>query len=917
MFRIMRCLFGIVVIALLEQVIWQAGLASGAVAPEVKVFGAIGEGLRTPVRLAVGGDGSLYVADPRVGGVLEYTPAGRLVRVIGTGGAPAGVGVGGDGSLLVSRGSYVAVLGGDGEEQRRLVPSEGPFKAATGIAVDDTGTIYVTDSGANCVQVFSAGGAPLFRFGSFGLAQGIVYSDGAAPLARFNMPTAIAFEKQSRQLAIADTLNGRIVFYAVAGLSATSQPVRVIGSLGSGPLKFTAPQGVAFDYAGGALQRLYVVDTYQGNIQAIDPGASTTVNGRPVAGGFLSFIGGYGSGNGQLMVPSDLQFDAASGRLLAVNGYGNITVYGIDGGIDPAGLPLPGLGIDPVPAEITVSSLSLGGSMTEGASVSLSVAPPAMAGPVTYPSATSWSAVIDNLPTGQNTIAVAARNLAGNTSQSVTVTRLLPAPQLDITRIASYTPQSSQTIGGSVSAGAIVTIGNDRSGTVAGQVQGDSWSGTVPLLPGANTITVTARQPESATATVVTSIVLDSTAPVLSVSAIADDSYTSTPTQNISGTVSDPWLDKVTVNGEPVVLTGDRFSSAVTLSGGANSIVVAASDLAGNVSIDRRTVHFDTSLPVITVTAPADNAATSQETITLSGTTDKPATVTVNGIAAASTDSGWRADVKLGAGLNTILIGATDRYGNSSSLKRSIILDREAPVIAISQPGQDLASASPNLMLAGSASDATSFTLVASVNGQSVPLALSGGAFSLSLEFAAEGPYAVSLTATDAAGNVSSTGRNISYDITPPLLTVNPVTGYYPERLSGTVEAGAAVTVGDGTGPVGRVTTESTAWSADLAGISYDPATLRITAVDAAGNLSSRGLVVHEPDGDLTGDGSVTMADALLAIRIVTGGSVPTAEQLAHGDIGPLLAGRPNPNGKIELVDALLILRRAVGLKSW
>ncbi|WP_223913371.1 dockerin type I repeat-containing protein [Geobacter sp. AOG1] len=555
--------------------------------------------------------------------------------------------------------------------------------------------------------------------------------------------------------------------------------------------------------------------------------------------------------------------------------------------------------------------------MTAGASVSLSAPLPAVAGPVTYPSATSWTATIDNLSTGLNTINVAARNLAGSTSQSVTVSRLLPAPQLDITRVANYTAQSSQTIGGSVAAGSAVTIGNDRNGTVSANVDGSSWSGSVPLLPGTNTITVTASQPGSAIATVVTAIILDNAAPVLSVSAIADGSYTSTPTQNVSGTVSDPWLDKVTVNGQPVVLTGDRFSSAVTLSGGSNSIIVTATDLAGNTSIDRRTVYFDTTLPVISVTVPADNAYTSQETVTVSGTTDKPAIVTVNGIAAGQSDSGWQADVRLGAGLNTVLIAATDQYGNNSSLKRSITLDREAPVIAISQPGQDLATASPNLMLAGTASDATPFTLTASVNGQPVPLTLTGGAFGLPLEFAAEGPYVVTLTATDAAGNVSSSTRSITYDVTPPTLTVNPVTGYYPERLSGTVETGATVTTSDKNGPVGRVVIESSVWNADLSGVSYDSATLRITAVDAAGNQSTRGLVVHEPDGDLNDDGSVTMADALLAIRIVTGGAVPTADNLAHGDIGPLLAGRPNPNGKIDLVDALLILRRAVGLSSW
>jgi len=64
-------------------------------------------------------------------------------------------------------------------------------------------------------------------------------------------------------------------------------------------------------------------------------------------------------------------------------------------------------------------------------------------------------------------------------------------------------------------------------------------------------------------------------------------------------------------------------------------------------------------------------------------------------------------------------------------------------------------------------------------------------------------------------------------------------------------------------------------------------------------------------------DGAVTMADALTAIRLAVNNGTPTASQLSHGDIGPLLSGKPNPNGAIDLVDALLILRKAVGLKSW
>ena len=56
-------------------------------------------------------------------------------------------------------------------------------------------------------------------------------------------------------------------------------------------------------------------------------------------------------------------------------------------------------------------------------------------------------------------------------------------------------------------------------------------------------------------------------------------------------------------------------------------------------------------------------------------------------------------------------------------------------------------------------------------------------------------------------------------------------------------------------------------------------------------------------DGDISGDGSVNVADVLLAIRHVMGRIVLNSEQIARGDVYPATAG----DGAIDVSDLLLI----------
>ena len=289
----------------------------GAVAPLVSALPPVTGGVSTPVRLAADSSGNTYVSDPRGGGILTFDSSGNLLQTITTLKKVFGIAIAANDDLLVSQGTSVAVLN---KSTGALLSTFGTFISSNGITVDSSGKIYVTDSLNSCVQVFSAAyapvntgiaaaGKPANSFGTFGKATG-----------QFVRPTGISYEKISNQLAIVDTLAGQVQFYSPTGIYQSS-----IGSFGSGPLQFTAPQGIAFEYTkdGTALSRIYIVDSYQSNIQVID--AATRL--------YLSSMGGYGTAAGQLVTPGDLlydRFDPLNNRLMVANGTGKLALFSID-----------------------------------------------------------------------------------------------------------------------------------------------------------------------------------------------------------------------------------------------------------------------------------------------------------------------------------------------------------------------------------------------------------------------------------------------------------------------------------------------------------------------------------------------------------------------------------------------------------
>jgi hypothetical protein len=84
--------------------------------------------------------------------------------------------------------------------------------------------------------------------------------------------------------------------------------------------------------------------------------------------------------------------------------------------------------------------------------------------------------------------------------------------------------------------------------------------------------------------------------------------------------------------------------------------------------------------------------------------------------------------------------------------------------------------------------------------------------------------------------------------------------------------------------------------------------------------LTSGQAALDQRDGVLDAantSGVPQLGDALIVLKAAVGDLVLTPGQLFHADVAPLKDGRPNPDGKVDLGDVLLILRRVVHLVSW
>jgi len=266
------------------------------------------------------------------------------------------------------------------------------------------------------------------------------------------------------------------------------------------------------------------------------------------------------------------------------------------------------------------------------------------------------------------------------------------------------------------------------------------------------------------------SILVDSTPPNLAVITPEDGMITNLRFLEIVGTTDVG--AKVYINDQPVETRYTLISHTLVLAEGPNTIKVAAVDYLGNVNEIIRYVTLDTQAPYVAITNMEDGTQVNSAEITLIGETEtEDVTITIGGEEVKVKDGKFSAIVTLVEGINDIEIYAVDTVGNDRFSYLRVLLDQTAPWLRITSPTEEVLTMK-DFMVAGYVEQGSRIF----VNDREVTV--SYGYFETSVS-APEGPFDVTITSQDEAGNEMVNTVPLLIDTIAPSLEVTyPMEGF-------------------------------------------------------------------------------------------------------------------------------------------
>ncbi|MBK3734600.1 DUF4347 domain-containing protein, partial [Azospirillum brasilense] len=523
---------------------------------------------------------------------------------------------------------------------------------------------------------------------------------------------------------------------------------------------------------------------------------------------------------------------------------------------------------------------------------------------------------------GANPVSVTATDAAGNTSSAGTQTLTIDttAPNAPAVTSAALTNSATPVVSGTAEADSTVTV-TIGGATYTTTATNGSWSinlatavpatGSLSLnANGSNPVSVTATDAAGNISTAATqSLVVDTTAPAAPT--VTSSAFTNNTTPTIAGTAEAGSTVTVSVGGATYTTTAtnggtwDIDLATATPTTGTLSllpnvpvpVVATATDPAGNPSSPgTQMLTIDTVAP--NAPAVSSPALSNSTTPTITGTAEAGSTVTVSiggaTYTTTATNGTWSIDLatttptsgslSLNAnGTNAVSATATDAAGNTSTAgTQTLTIDTTAPTAPVVTSAALTNNATPTITGTAEAGS----TVTVSVGGATyTTTATNGGTWTLNLATAtptagsltldANGSNAISATATDAAGNVSTAGtQSLTIDTTAPNApaVTTALTNSAAPTIDGTAEAGSTVTVSVG-GATYTTTATNGTWSINLATATPATGTLSLnanganpvsaTATDAAGNTSTAGTQTLTID--TTAPNSPTVTSAVLS----------------------------------------------------
>ncbi|QDV86444.1 tRNA nuclease WapA precursor [Stieleria magnilauensis] len=409
-----------------------------------------------------------------------------------------------------------------------------------------------------------------------------------------------------------------------------------------------------------------------------------------------------------------------------------------------------------------------------------------------------------------------------------------PGAQQTLPDGTPVTALDAQRVSGLTNPGANIGVDFDADPTIDVNLLVDAtgeFSTPVTLTEGPNRISVYATDSFGQSASVVLDVVLDTTAPALSLSLAADSD--SDPIGDLQTTAESVTLEGRTEAGQPVQLfrNGDLINVVASMTADADGVIqfggqplqlggnlftAIAVDLVGNsaqTNLEVTRISGDTTAPSIDLSLVDDTGVSRTDHITrdarvigqINDDSDL-ATVqaTVDGVISGSlvdvtsylqSDGSISFDSTLLSTLNggpipdgdfSLRVVAADEFGNESSHSIAITLDTVAPNVDIASPidgtitntsvtvsGQATDDGSAIVSLEGKLDQRDLFSIGLDATGQfSFNSAIVGGATD-------DGPHTYALRATDLAGNVSGfQAVNFTLDTLVPVVAITaPVDG--------------------------------------------------------------------------------------------------------------------------------------------
>jgi predicted membrane-bound mannosyltransferase/DNA-binding beta-propeller fold protein YncE len=304
----------------------------------IKTIGSAGAGqgqFVSPHGLALAPDGSIYVADSGNHRVVKFNRDGQFLLQFGSwSGEPPGnnplnpdwsppggtftepwdVAVGPDGSVYVAdlwnsrvqkfdpNGKFLKMWGGFGDSGQKASGAEGRFYGPRGIAVGEDGRVYVADTGNKRVQVFDADGKFVAQFGGGGLLDG-----------NLDEPVGVAVTGAGEAVVV-DTWNGRIQVFSRDGQALRKWDIAGWFDPAADDLGHSK---VGKPYVGvGPDDRVYVSDQAGNRILIFS-----------AAGEYQAAFGQFGSEERGFSAPSGVKVDAQGNVWLVDTGNGRVMVF--------------------------------------------------------------------------------------------------------------------------------------------------------------------------------------------------------------------------------------------------------------------------------------------------------------------------------------------------------------------------------------------------------------------------------------------------------------------------------------------------------------------------------------------------------------------------------------------------------------